>query len=541
MAPISTTFGFLSLLFSIFTVSAAQPARHRVHPRYLHTPRGINVDHVHRHVARPMIAKDDTLYSEYKSKLALRHAALSIFERIESAEILRRDQNVRQDDTAALQEKIDELETAFQSLIALLAADYGVTFGSSQSSSSVISLPTLTSPLLPGSIIAATTSMDSSEATSTDEPNPSTAVSSTSQSQITPSTEASSTSHTFDPLSSSNVAVYYGQTDQTSAVPLTSVCADPSVDIVVLAFLNHFFTPYPTSTYPTLNMGPHCWAASSAQVSAGATGLIDCVSDGFAELVRTCQTQYGKKVLLSLGGAIGYSDTQIPSDAAANSLADTIWDLFLGGSGLESIRPFGDVILDGIDIDNEDPANAAHLPVLISSLRQDFANARDIKPYFLSAAPQCPRPDQSIPLESMQTQIDFVWPQFYNNPECNLDSEGFIASLQAWAGDLSGTEQEMFGNINMGGFVNIGNGVSSPRLLVGAPAFAAAGSGFLEGEPFLEVLSQVKNTNLGGRFDGLSPLGGFMFWDGAYGEESERVDGVGASYMQAVKDVLGGG
>jgi hypothetical protein len=30
-----------------------------------------------------------------------------------------------------------------------------------------------------------------------------------------------------------------------------------------------------------------------------------------------------------------------------------------------------------------------------------------------------------------------------------------------------------------------------------------------------------------------------MFWDGAYGEESANVDGVGASYMQIVKDVLG--
>lgn len=258
-------------------------------------------------------------------------------------------------------------------------------------------------------------------------------------------------------------------------------------------------------------MGPNCWGASSAQVSAGATGLIDCVSDGFSELVSTCQNQYGKKVLLSLGGEIGYSDTRIPSGAAANTLADTIWDLFLGGSGLASIRPFGDVVLGGIDIDNEDPANSAYLPVLISSLRQNFANARVIKPYFLSAAPQCLRPDQSINLHSMQTQIDFVWPQFYNNPSCNLDSEGFIASLQDWAADLSGTQAETFGGISMGGFVDIGNGVTSPRLLIGAPSFAGAGNGFLEGLPFEEILAQVKGTSLVGRFDGLSHRGDLCF------------------------------
>jgi chitinase len=492
-------------------------------------------------VTKAILPKDDTLYAEYKSKLALRHAALSIFERIESAEIQLRDLNIRQDENAGLQEKIDELETAVQSLIALLAADYGVTFGlSSQTSSSVVSLPTLTSTLVLGSIIAATTSTDDSAATSTDIPVASNAAASTtSQPATTPSTEPSSASYTFDPLSPSNVAVYYGQTDQTSAVPLTEVCSDPNVDIVVLAILNNFYTPYPSGPYPTLNMGPNCWAASSAQVSAGATGLIDCVSDGFSELVRTCQNQYGKKILLSLGGAIGYSDTRIPDDTSANTLADTIWDLFLGGSGLESIRPFGDVVLDGIDIDNENPANEAHLPVLISSLRQNFANAQGTKPYFLSAAPQCPLPDQSIALESMQTQIDFVWPQFYNNPSCNLDSDGFIASLQAWAADLTGNQQSSFGGINTGGFVDIGNGVTSPRLLIGAPAFANAGSGFIESvQQFEALLAQIKSANLGGPFDGPSPLGGFMFWDGAYGEESRNTDGAGAGYMQIVKDVL---
>lgn len=535
-----TNFGLLSLLLSLFALSAAQPARHRVHPRYLHPARGANAEHIHRHVTKPVLQKDNTLYSEYKSKLALRHAALSIFERIESTEMQRRDLKGRQDDNAQLQEKIDELETAFQSLIALLAADYGVTFGlGSESSSSVTGLPTITPIPLPGLIVAATTSSNSSVPTSTEKSSTSAvAASTTSELPLTPSIEA--LSYTFNPLSPSNVAVYYGQTDQTSAVPLSELCSDSSIDIVVLAFLNNFYTPYPTGPYPTLNMGPNCWAASSAQVSAGATGLLDCVSDGFAELVQSCQNIYGKKVLLSLGGAIGYSDTRIPDDAAANALADTIWDLFLGGSGLESIRPFGDVVLDGIDIDNEDPANEVHLPVLISSLRQNFANAQGTKPYYLSAAPQCPRPDQSIPLASMQTQIDFVWPQFYNNPSCNLDSDGFIPSLQGWASDLLGNQQSSFGGIPTGGFVDIGNGVTSPRLLIGAPAFANAGSGFVEGVQFEELVAQVKGTNLGGPFNESSPLGGFMFWDGAYGEESANVDGVGVSYMQIVKDVLGG-
>jgi chitinase len=208
------------------------------------------------------------------------------------------------------------------------------------------------------------------------------------------------------------------------------------------------------------------------------------VSDGFADLVSSCQSTSGKKVLLSLGGAVGYSYTRIPNNTMANAFADTLWNLFLGGSGLESIRPFGDVVLDGIDVDNEDPANAAHLPVLISRLRQLFAcnnAAAGGKDYYLSAAPRCPRPDQSVPLESLQTHIDFVWPQFYNNPACDLNSNGFIPSLQAWASDLEGAQQSDFGGFSMGGFVDIGNGVSSPRVFVGSLTFSNAGSGFVEG------------------------------------------------------------
>lgn len=86
--------------------------------------------------------------------------------------------------------------------------------------------------------------------------------------------------------------------------------------------------------------------------------------------------------------------------------------------------------------------------------------------------------------------------------------------------------------------MDIGNGVSSPRLYVGAPAFPAAGSGWVGGEEFSVLVAEVKES-------ALVNLGGVMFWDGAYGELSAREDGVfgrtgvGRSYMGLVKDVLG--
>jgi hypothetical protein len=70
------------------------------------------------------------------------------------------------------------------------------------------------------------------------------------------------------------------------------------------------------------------------------------------------------------------------------------------------------------------------LATFITKLRELFLND-DRKKYYLSAALQCPRPDIHIPLASMQSSIDFIWIQFYNNPSCNLDTvEGM--DVEAW-------------------------------------------------------------------------------------------------------------
>ena len=172
--------------------------------------------------------------------------------------------------------------------------------------------------------------------------------------------------------------------------------------------------------------------------------------------------------------------------------------------------------------DNES-GTTAHIAALISALRALFQSSAATKPYFLSAAPQCPRPDASIPLSSMQTAIDFVWVQFYNNPTCNLASDNsFFDSLSAWSSDLAA------GATN---FVDIGNGISSPRLYVGAPAWPGAGSGYVDADTFGSLLENVNGTH--------ANFGGVMFWDGAFGEQSAGTDGGNETFMQLAKDVLG--
>ncbi len=70
------------------------------------------------------------------------------------------------------------------------------------------------------------------------------------------------------------------------------------------------------------------------------TQLPNC---GFlASDIQTCQSK-GKIVTLSLGGATGAAG--FTSDTQASAFADTIWNLFLGGSS--STRPCGNAVLDG--------------------------------------------------------------------------------------------------------------------------------------------------------------------------------------------------
>jgi len=81
--------------------------------------------------------------------------------------------------------------------------------------------------------------------------------------------------------------------------------------------------------------------------------------------------------------------------------------------------------------------------------------------------------------------------------------------------------------------VNIGNGVTAPRLFIGAPSFPGAGSGYANASEFQSVLESVSGSNF-------ANFGGVMFWDGAFGEESAATDGssTNETFMKIVKEVL---
>lgn len=317
-----------------------------------------------------------------------------------------------------------------------------------------------------------------------------------------PSTPPSSGSYQFNAGASNNVAVYYGQSGATGQVSLSQVCQDSSVDIVVLAFLTTFFGP---GGMPSINLGSSCGGQTAKMQAAGATGLMACPT--LSSQIQSCQSA-GKKVLLSLGGSIATS--AFSSDAQATAFASTLWNLFGGGTGLDAgLRPFGSVSLDGFDVDNEDHSTA-HYDMFVSALRTQL-DSDSSKKYYISAAPQCPRPDASIPLAAMQS-MDFVFVQFYNNGDCNIGQPGFADSFKAWSQDLASGA----------------NG--GPKLYIGAPGCSAcAGSGYVEPAQLDGVLQSAMAAGVGN-------FGGVMLWDGP--EAMENTDG-GKDYLTTVKAALG--
>ena len=150
-------------------------------------------------------------------------------------------------------------------------------------------------------------------------------------------------SGSFNAKAKDNVAVYYGQSPATSQVTLAKLCADDSVNIVILAFLSEFFS---AGGLPKIDFGPACGGQSAQMISKGATGMLQCGQ--MATDIATCQSA-GKKVLLSLGGAT--AQTAFTDDNQATTFASTLWNLFGGGTGLDAgLRPFGKTTIDGFDV-----------------------------------------------------------------------------------------------------------------------------------------------------------------------------------------------
>ncbi|KAF9080181.1 Chitinase 1 [Mortierella sp. AD031] len=282
----------------------------------------------------------------------------------------------------------------------------------------------------------------------------------------------------FNPLSSTNVVNYWGQNSVSSTGgsegDLVTYCQDDTVDVFVIAFVSQI-----VNGAPILNLANHCGNTFPG------SRLLNCPKVG--QDIKACQAK-GKALVLSIGGASGsYS---IDDPAAGTAFAEQIWDIFLGGNS--ATRPFGDAILDGVDLDLESGTNKGYV-AFIQTLRTKFAAAS--RPYYIASAPQCPYPDLATQAALNAAWFDLVWIQFYNN-YCGVQSYGTsnfnFDTWHKWATDVS---------IN-----------KNVRVLLGVPGGpGAAGSGVIGASQLVTILSNIKSY---------SNFGGVMMWDVGIAKQS---------------------
>ncbi|XP_015968410.2 basic endochitinase [Arachis duranensis] len=258
-----------------------------------------------------------------------------------------------------------------------------------------------------------------------------------------------------------DIVVYWGQDGREGS--LSATCNSGLYKTVNIAFLSAFGG----GTQPQLNLANHCNPASN--------GCLSLNKD-----IKNCQAR-GIQVLLSIGGgAPGYS---LSSSKDATNLANYIWNNFLGGKS--NSRPFGNVVLDGVDFDIELGGGASFYIVLAKT----FSNlSKGGQKVYLSAAPQCPFPDKQLNGALSTGLFDYVWIQFYNNGPCEFDANNprkFQRSWNQWT-----------------------SSIRAGKLYVGFPASpsqSAAGSGYVPPQVLMNrVLPFVKKSSI---------YGGVMLWD----------------------------
>ncbi|KAF9133525.1 Chitinase 1 [Mortierella sp. 14UC] len=210
----------------------------------------------------------------------------------------------------------------------------------------------------------------------------------------------------FNALSTSNVVNYWGQNSVSfsggNEGDLANYCQDDTVDVFAIAFISQI-----VNGNPVLNLANHC------ETTFPGSTLLSCPKIG--QDIKACQAK-GKALVISIGGAAGSYAIEDP--AAGVAFADKVWDMFLGGSS--TTRPFGDAVLDGVDLDLESGTNKGYA-AFVQALRSKFATSS--KKFYITAAPQCPYPDAATNAALSVAWFDLVWVQFYNN-YCGVQAYG---------------------------------------------------------------------------------------------------------------------
>ena len=268
--------------------------------------------------------------------------------------------------------------------------------------------------------------------------------------------------------------------------PLDAYCNDDTFDIIMVSFLDVLYHGKPA--LPGIELSRHCYRTPFK----GYPRLLQCPE--VASSIKKCQSR-GKTIMLSMGGAGGKGEFK--NEKAGREYADIIWKMFLGGQDKSIPRPFGDAVMDGVDLDIEHGPPTGYGSFVLR-LRELY-DTDPKKTYYISAAPECMFPNEFIgPTGKVKNAVyalkvgwfDFLFVQFYNN-YCGLQSFGKK-------------------DFNFGTWNNWARNVST-QIFLGVPGDRyAAGTGY---QPATKVKTILKSLikDFGPQNGGW--FGGYMTWD----------------------------
>ncbi|KAI8889800.1 carbohydrate-binding module family 5 protein [Backusella circina FSU 941] len=291
----------------------------------------------------------------------------------------------------------------------------------------------------------------------------------------------------FNNQCNDNIVDYWGQNSYGAAngndpsgfqKPLGFYCDDDNIDVLPIAFLTTFFG---TGGEPQINLANVCNSVDNSTFPG--TNLANC--QDIAPDIAKCQSKGGAT------GGVGFK-----SDDEASSFADTLWNLFFEGKS--DTRPFGNAVLDGVDLDIEG-GGPDHYITFLTKLNGYFKASS--KKYYITAAPQCVYPDANLQTTLNGFPFDAVYVQFYNNP-CGLQnfnsaSQWNFGIWDIWARTLSPNK--------------------NVKIYIGAPASSsAAGGGYVDASTLSNIAIKTRTA--------FPSFGGVMFWDASQAYKNGRID-----------------
>lgn len=293
--------------------------------------------------------------------------------------------------------------------------------------------------------------------------------------------------------------VYWGQNGGNAVEndDLATYCTPSSgIDIIVLSFLYQYGSG---NTVASGTIGRYCYISPQG---------VPRNCDALASAIEQCQSN-GVKILLSLGGATGTYSLQ--SQTEAETIGQNLWYAYGNATSMSVPRPFGKTFVNGWDFDIEVPEYNEHYAHLIKKLRSNFPSDTT-NTYLITGAPQCPIPEPNMETMIQQSQFDYLWVQFYNNPQCSVNG---AINFNDWVASTTNTAS------------------SNAKIFIGVPASPLAATGTDSGAKY--YLEPNALASLIRQYATSTAFGGVMIWSAAF---SDLNINNGCTYAQEAKCIL---